>query len=110
MRTKAGLLKKAATTIKRAVNNNKYVRTADQTLRKQYQEHKGLLSTIDKKIPEYVDQCGLSGAGVVTEAAQQGIRAGVDLYHKMKKHTVKPRGIVKTGRQLSSSVCSSLCT
>ena len=106
MRTKLGLLKKAATALKKTANS-KVVKNAGRTLRKQYQDHKGLLRTIDKKIPEYAEHAinagvlgqvvgtaaanplvvassaGLFGAGVVTKAAHQGIHAGVDLYHKI---------------------------
>ena len=41
---------------------------------------------------------GLFGAGVVTKAAHQGVHAGVDLYHKIKKRSVKPRNVVKAGQ------------
>ena len=40
---------------------------------------------------------GLFGAGVVTKAAHQGIHAGVDLYHKIRKKQVKPYDLVKVG-------------
>ena len=97
-------------------------------MKEQYKDNKGLLRTIDKKIPEYADHAinagvlgqvvgtaaanpllvagsaGLFGAGVVTKAAHQGIHAGVDLYHKIRKRTVKPQDFVKTGQQLSNSV------
>ena len=129
MRTKLGLLKKAASTFKKAANS-KVVKQAGRTLRKQYQDHKGLLRTIDKKIPEYAEHAinagvlgqvvgtasanpmlvagsaGLFGAGVVTKAAHQGIHAGVDLYHKIRKKQVQPRDVVKAGQQLSNSVRS----
>jgi len=49
---------------------------------------------------------GLFGAAVVTKAAHQGIHAGVDLYHKIKKRQVKPCDVVKAGQQLSNSVRS----
>ena len=78
------------------------MKEAGQTLHKQYQDHKGLLRTIDKKIPEHPDHAinagvlgqvvgtastnpmlvagsaGLFGAGGVTKTAHQGIHAGVD--------------------------------
>ena len=107
MRTKLGLLKKAASTLKKAANS-KVMKKAGRTLRKQYQDHKVLLRTIDKKIPEYAEHAinaGVLGqvvgtasanpalvagsaalfrAGVVTKAAHQGIHAGVDLCPKIK--------------------------
>ena len=49
---------------------------------------------------------GLFGAGVVTKAALQGIHAGVNLYHKIRKKQVQPADVVKTGQQLSNSVRS----
>ena len=49
---------------------------------------------------------GLFGAGVVTKAAHQGIHAGVDLYHKIRKKQAQPRDVVKAGQQLSNSVQS----
>ena len=127
MRTKLGLLRKAATTLKKAANS-KVVKNTERVLRKQYRDHKGLLRTIDKKIPEYAEHAinagvlgqvvgttsanpllvagsaGLFGAGVVTKAAHQGLHAGLDLYHKIIKRQVKPSDVVKAGQQLSNSV------
>ena len=131
MQTKLGLLKKAASTFKKAANS-KVVKEAGRirTLRKQYQDHKGLLRTIDKKSPEYAEHAinagvlgqvvgtasanpmlvagsaGLFGAGVVTKAAHQGIHAGVDLYHKIRKKQARPADVIKAGQQLSNSVRS----
>ena len=48
MQTKLGLLKKAATALKKAAKS-KVVKNAGRTLQKQYQDQKGLLRTIDKK-------------------------------------------------------------
>ena len=88
-------------------------------MRKQYRDHQGLLRTIDKKIPEfseYAINAGVLGQVVGTAsaypllvagsagAAHQGIHAGVDLYHKIRKRQVKPSDVVKAGQQLSNSV------
>ena len=52
MRRKLGLLKKDAMTLKKAANS-KVVQNAGRIFQKQYQDHRGLLRPIDKKIPEY---------------------------------------------------------
>ena len=115
MRTKLGLLKKAASTFKKAANS-KVVKQAGRTLRKQYQDHKGLLRTIDKKIPEYAEHAinagvlgqvvGTASANPMLVAAHQGIHAGVDLFHKIRKKQARPADVVKAGQQLSNSVRS----
>ena len=124
---KFALLKKTATAVKKAYNS-KLVKNVGQKIRKGYQDNKGLLRTIYKKISEYADHAvnagvlgqvvgtasgnpllvaggaGLFGAGVVTKAAHQGIHAGMDLYHKKRKGKAKPKDLVAAGQQLSNSV------
>ena len=106
MRTKLGLFFAKNNFCLKHPANSKVDKNVGRTLRKQYQDHQGLLRTIDNKIPQYVDwpiffcvleqvvgsastnslllagSVGLFGAGVVTKTAHQQFHASVYLYHK----------------------------
>ena len=48
----------------------------------------------------------LFSAGLVAKAAHQEIYDCVDLYHKIKKHHVKPHDVVKALPNIRKSVCT----